>query len=99
MNTNSGKVIQILPEISGVTERGEWIRGGFVIESITETDNRIAIEVFGQEKIEWVRNLSIGEVVIVDYRVSSRFYIDKWFTSAQLVRLMKSQKMEVTNVG
>lgn len=99
MNTISGKVIQILPEVSGTTERGEWIRGGFVIESLTETDNRIAIEVFGQEKIEWVRNLSIGEVVIVDYRVSSRFFLDKWFTAAQLVRLMKSQKMEVPNVG
>lgn len=99
MNTISGKVIQILPEISGVSERGEWIRGGFVIESITETDNRIAIEVFGQEKIEWVRGLSIGEVVIVDYRVNSRFHLDKWFTTAQLVRLMKSQKMEVSNVG
>lgn len=99
MNTISGKVIQILPEFSGTTERGEWIRGGFVIESLTETDNRIAIEVFGQEKIEWVRNLSIGEVVIVDYRVLSRFFSDKWFTSAQLVRLMKSQKMEVNNVG
>lgn len=89
----------MLPEVSGVSDRGEWIRGGFVIESITETDNRIAIEVFGQEKIEWVRGLFIGEVVIVDYRVTSRFYIDKWFTTAQLVRLMKSQKMEVTNVG
>lgn len=99
MNTISGKVIQILPEVSGTTERGEWIRGGFVIESLTETDNRIAIEVFGHEKIEWVRGLSIGEVVIVDYRVSSRFFLDKWFTSAQLVRLMKSQKMEVPNVG
>lgn len=88
-----------MPEVSGVTERGEWIRGGIVIESITETDNRVAIEVFGQDKIEWVRGLSIGEVVIVDYRVSSRFYNDKWFTSAQLVRLMKSQKMEVPNVG
>lgn len=99
MNTISGKVIQILPEISGVTERGEWIRGGLVIESITEADTRVAIEVFGQDKIEWVRSLSIGEVVIVDYRVSSRFYNDKWFTSAQLVRLMKSQKMEVSNAG
>lgn len=99
MNTISGKVIQILPEVSGTTERGEWIRGGFVIESITEMDNRIAIEVFGQVKIEWVRRLSIGEVVIVDYRVSSRFYLDKWFTSAQLVRLMKSQEMEVPDVG
>lgn len=99
MNTISGKVIQILPEVSGVSERGEWIRGGLVVESITETDNRIAIEVFGQEKIEWVRGLSVGEVVIVDYRVTSRFHLDKWFTTAQLVRLMKSQKMEVTNVG
>lgn len=99
MNTISGKVIQILPEVSGVSDRGEWVRGGFVIESTTETDNRIAIEVFGQEKIEWVRGLSIGEVVIVDYRVSSRFFLDKWFTSAQLVRLMKAQRMEVQNVG
>lgn len=99
MNTISGNVIQILPEVSGVSDRGEWVRGGFVIESITEADNRIAIEVFGEEKVNWVRSLAVGEVVIVDYRVTSRFYVDKWFTTAQLVRLMKPQKMEVQNAG
>ena len=27
-----GKLIKILPEQSGTTEKGTWIRGGFVIE-------------------------------------------------------------------
>ena len=99
MNTISGKVIQLLPEVSGETERGAWVRTGFVIESITDVDTRIAIETFGEDKAALVRNLQIGEVVIVDYRVSSRFYMDKWYTTAQLVRIMKSQKMEVQNVG
>lgn len=99
MNTISGKVIQVLPEVSGEAERGAWVRSGFVIESISDVGTRIAIETFGEEKAALVRKLQIGEVVIVDYRVSSRFYMDRWFTTAQLIRIMKSQKMEVYDVG
>lgn len=99
MNTISGKIIQFLPEVSGETERGAWIRGGIVIESVTETDTRIAIEVFGQDKIDLIRQLRVGEIVIVDYRVSSRFYVDKWFTTASFVRVMRSQTIGGSNVG
>jgi len=37
-----GKLIAILPEQSGQTERGAWVRGGFVIETEEQYPKKIA---------------------------------------------------------
>lgn len=93
MNTISGKVIAKLPEISGVGESSSWVRGGIVIDPITDGGKPLCIETYGEDKCAQVAQLSIGEVVIVDYRCESRLYNDKWFTTAKLVRIMRAQKM------
>lgn len=93
MNTISGKVIAKLPEVSGVGESSSWVRGGFVIDPITDGGKPLCIETYGEDKCAMAAQLSIGEVVIVDYRCESRFYSDRWFTTAKLVRIMRAQKM------
>lgn len=93
MNTISGKVIAKLPEVSGVGESSSWVRGGIVIDPITDGGKPLCIETFGEDKCAMVAQLSIGEVIIVDYRCESRFYTDRWFTTAKLVRIMRAQKM------
>lgn len=46
-----GKLIKILPEQSGTTEKGTWIRGGFVIEyQDGEYPQNAAFTLFGETK-------------------------------------------------
>lgn len=77
-----GRVIQILPEQSGTSARGEWVRGGFVIKTEGEYPKSICFEVLGRERIDKVRPyLREGGLVKVSFDVSSREWQGKWFTS------------------
>ena len=99
MATISGKVLVILPEVSGENERGEWVRGGIVLAPLENDQKRLALEVNGREKCDLVKTLTVGENVIVEYGVESREYQDKWYTSAKLYRLYTTQRKEASNVA
>lgn len=77
-----GRVSHILPEQSGTSARGEWVRGGFVIRTEGEYPKSICFEVLGRERIDKIRPyLREGGLVKVSFDVSSREWQGKWFTS------------------
>ena len=77
-----GRVSHILPEQSGTSARGEWVRGGFVIKTEGEYPKSICFEVLGRERIDKIRPyLREGGLVKVSFDVSSREWQGKWFTS------------------
>lgn len=88
----SGKVLVVLPEVSGENEKGEWVRGGMVIEPLESNGKRLSLEAVGREKCDLISQVKVGDVVIVEYGVESREYQDKWYTSAKLYRLYTAQK-------
>ena len=77
-----GRVSQIVPEQSGSSARGEWVRGGFVIKTEGEYSKSICFEVLGRERIDKMSPyLKVGGLVKVSFDVSSREWQGKWFTS------------------
>lgn len=77
-----GRVSHILPEQSGMSARGEWVRGGFVIKTEGEYPKSICFEVLGRERIDKIRPyLREGGLVKVSFDVSSREWNNRWFTS------------------
>ena len=77
-----GRVSQILPEQSGSSARGEWVRGGFVIKTEGEYSKNICFEVLGRDRIDKMSPyLKVGGLVKVSFDVSSREWNGKWFTS------------------
>lgn len=77
-----GRVSHILPEQSGTSARGEWVRGGFVIRTEGEYPKSICFEVLGRERIDKIRPyLREGGLVKVSFDVSSREWQGRWFTS------------------
>ena len=77
-----GRVSHILPEQSGTSSRGEWVRGGFAIRTEGEYPKSICFEVLGRERIDKIRPyLREGGLVKVSFDVSSREWNGKWFTS------------------
>ena len=77
-----GRVSHILPEQSGTSARGEWVRGGFAIKTEGEYPKSVCFEVLGRDRIDKIRPyLREGGLVKVSFDVSSREWNGKWFTS------------------
>ena len=83
-----GKLIKILPEQSGTTEKGTWIRGGFVIEyQDGEYPQNAAFTLFGENKINMAKNIPLGSQVKVNFSIRSREYQERWYTDLSCFRV------------
>lgn len=81
-----GKLIAILPEQSGQTERGAWRRGGFVIETEEQYPKKIAFTLFG-DRIDMIKSFAIGSVLRVQFSAESREYEGRWYTDLRCFRI------------
>lgn len=93
----SGKVIDILPVVSGETERGEWQRGGIVIETIESPSVKLAFATFGKRRTEQIQQLTLGEVIVVSYTPESRVFMGKWYTELRLTGVLTTAKNPASN--
>lgn len=87
-----GKFIKTLQKVEGETERGPWVRGGFVIETFGDYPRKIAFSLFGEDRVKMTDSLTEGQPVEVYFNPESREYGDKWYTDlkATNVRPMSS---------
>ena len=93
----SGKVIAILPEISGENERGEWVRGGVVIETLEPPTVKMSFTTFGKKRTEQIQQLTLGEIVVVTYSPESREFMGKWYTELRLNEILTTAKNPASN--
>lgn len=80
-----GRIIEVLPVISGVSERGEWTRGGIVVETLTDFPVAIALDLSDKRLEEFGQKFPnpVGMIVKARFGVSSRKLEDRWFTNAR----------------
>ena len=83
----TGKLIQLLPEVSGESARGPWIRGGFVIETDGDYPRKVAFTAFGEERVAMAKSLPMGSLVQVTFSPESREFNDKWYTDLRASRI------------
>lgn len=93
----SGKVICILPVQSGENERGEWQRGGVVIETLESPSVKLALSTFGKRRTEQIQQLTLGEVIVVSYSPESREFMNKWYTELRLTEVLTTAKQATSN--
>ena len=82
-----GKFVQTIDEVRGETQRGPWVRGGFVIETGDEYPRKVAFTCFGEERIGMYKSLQPGQVVHVYFNPESREYQGRWFTDLRCSRV------------
>ena len=83
----TGKLIQLLPEVSGESARGPWVRGGFVIETDGDYPRKVAFTAFGEERVAMAKNIPMGSPVQVTFSPESREFNDKWYTDLRASRI------------
>lgn len=76
-----GTLMKILPAQRGTSARGEWVKQEFLVEY---QDGRFPVtavfSVWGQDKVDELASFSVGDLVSVAFKVSSREYAGKYYT-------------------
>jgi hypothetical protein len=88
----TGKLIGILPVISGEKDGREWSKGGFVVMTMDDNPKSVALQLFGETKLNWLTPLQIGQTIVADYYPESREYGGKWYTDLQCTRIYTIQR-------
>lgn len=101
LNTLTGKVIRILELVSGDSKRNvgeKWYRQEFVIETYAQYPRQVCFQIWGEDRIK-AANLQLGEDVTVTFELSSREYMEKWYTSAEARNIMKGAMNQNAGFG
>ena len=87
-----GKVIQILPQQTGVSKTGNpWAVQPFVIETLEQYPKKVHIELFGSDRIN-NNPFAVDEVVKVQFDIESREFNGRWYTSLRAWKVEKDQQ-------
>ena len=73
-----GKVIAVLPERSGISQRGEWRSQTYVIETQEQYPKKMAFDVFGGDRIVNF-GIHLGEVIDVSFDIDAHEYQGRYF--------------------
>lgn len=93
MKVEGLKITKVLDTQSGKSKAGkEWSKLTFVGETEEEYNNLYAFELFGKEKVENFGKFNkVGDLVNVEFNVSTREWEGKYFTGLQAWRIDKAQ--------
>lgn len=89
---STGKVIEILEEVTGENANGTWVRGGFAI-MLEDGKTILAFEVAGEERLKIVRGLRQGETIVVEWKPYSRKFGLNYYSSLKCYNILTTQKI------
>ena len=94
-----GKIIVVLPERSGVSQRGnQWRSISYVLETQEQYPKKLAFDVTN-EKIDQL-NIQIGEFLTVQFDINAREYNGRWFNSVNAWNVIRqTQQAPAQGVG
>lgn len=77
----------ILPNVEGDSQRGHWVRGGFVIETGDDYPRKVAFTAFGEDRVAMYRNIPMNTMVTVTFTPESREFNERWYTDLRCTRI------------
>ena len=82
----TGKLIKVLPEVSGQSQKGPWNKQEFVVETVDQFPKKVCLTAWG-DKANDLKRYSPGDTLKVTLNLESREYNDRWFTEARAWRI------------
>lgn len=76
----SGKIIMVLPERGGVSQRSgsEWKVASYILETMEQYPKKCCFEVFGTDRIAQF-NIQVGQMLTVSLDIDAREYNGRWY--------------------
>lgn len=88
----TGKIIQVLPLQSGVSQRtgNAWQSQEYVIETHDQYPKKCCFKVFGEDKIKQF-NIQMGAELTVSFDMDAHEYKDRWFNQINAWKVDRAQ--------
>ena len=76
----SGKIIMVLPERGGVSQRSgsEWKVASYILETLEQYPKKCCFEVFGSDRIANF-NIQVGQMLTVSLDIDAREFNGRWY--------------------
>ena len=94
-----GKVIQVLPLQQGTGSRSgnPWTLKTFILETQENYPRKVAIEVFGDQRIA-DNPAEVDQVVTVSFDLESREFNGRWYTSVRAWKILQGVQTQAAPV-
>lgn len=93
-----GKIIVVLPERSGTSQRGnQWRSVTYVLETQEHYPKKLAFDVTN-DKIDQL-NIQVGEILTVQFDINAREYNERWFNSINAWNVIRQTQQAPTQGG
>ena len=93
-----GKIIVVLPERSGVSQRGnQWRSISYVLETQEQYPKKLAFDVTN-DKINQL-NIQLGEILTVQFDINAREYNGRWFNSVNAWNVIRQTQQAPAQGG
>lgn len=82
-----GKLIKVLPEVSGQGKNGPWSKQEFVIETLeSQYPKKVCMTAWG-EKVNDLKQFADGDTLKATFSAESREYNERWYTELRAFRI------------
>ena len=93
-----GKIIVVLPERSGTSQRGnQWRSISYVLETQEQYPKKLAFDVTN-DKIDQL-NIQVGEFLTVQFDINAREYNGRWFNSVNAWNVIRQTQQAPAQGG
>ena len=83
-----GRVVQILPEQTGMGKKGQWKKQEFIVETQGQFPKKVCFSAWGDKIAQF--NLRTGDEVNIAVDLESREYNGRWYTEARAWKVEKN---------
>lgn len=88
----TGKIIQLLPEQSGQSARGDWRKQEYILETEGQYPKKVCFMAWGDKIDEF--KLKEGDEVIVSINIESREFNGRWYTDVKAWKIQRGNAAE-----
>ena len=82
-----GKLIKVLPEVTGQGKNGAWNKQEFVIETLdSQYPKKVCLTAWG-DKAGDLKQFADGDTLKATFSAESREYNDRWYTELRAFRI------------
>lgn len=87
-----GRIIQILPLVSGVSSKGEWKKQEYILETEAQYPKKVCFNCWGDKVDQF--NIQMGEELIISVDVESREFNGRWYTDVRAWKVDRAAAMQ-----
>ncbi|TAE23259.1 MAG: DUF3127 domain-containing protein [Cytophagales bacterium] len=82
-----GKLIKILPEVSGQSQKGAWSKQEFVLETLeAQYPKKVCLTAWG-DKVADLKSFNLDDTIKATFSAESREYNERWYTELRAFRI------------